>query len=127
MIVQIASVYAALHTTRSFQSVRFSTFGVRPSTTLLLTGSPLAENRCSERADISEKPASSTGAARRPAKSCHGDRHENSAYDAISFLNYLRCYSVLRARPESWRVLLEVCRVVGIEESRFHRRWKYSE
>jgi hypothetical protein len=26
MIVQIASVYAALHTTRSFQSVRFSTF-----------------------------------------------------------------------------------------------------
>jgi len=31
-------------------------FGVRPSTTLLLTGSPLAENRCSERADISGKP-----------------------------------------------------------------------
>ena len=26
IIVQIASVYAALHTTRSFQSVRFSTF-----------------------------------------------------------------------------------------------------
>src|SRR5260370_5860096 len=97
-------------------------FGVRPFTTLLLTGSPLAENRCSERADISGKPASSTGAARRPAKSCHGDRHENSAYDAISFLNYLRCYSVLRARPESWRVLLEVSRVVGNDESPFDRR-----
>src|SRR5882762_1242853 len=80
-------------------------FGVRTSTTLLLTGSPLADNRFSERADI----------------------HENSAYYAISFMNYLRCYSVLRARPESWRVLLEVCRLVGIEESRFHRRWKYSE
>jgi hypothetical protein len=43
-----------------------------------------------------------------PVKSGERVKTDRFTHNAISFLSYLQCYSVLLARPDSWRAPLEV-------------------